>query len=132
MISITSAQSIIELSIFIPVLSNLFADYRILQNNYRHSVIKGYLFLIMLPFLFVGLSCAIIEDLRSIFSHISLLTLVSILLAYLVSTLFFEYRKKVSKIELGSESWFMNRFYRDMLYAIFLSVPAIMIRFCIT
>jgi len=131
MISMTSFQSIIELSIFVPVLSNLFTDYRVLQNNYKYSVIKGYFFLIMLPIIFVGLGYAIIEDLRSLFSHILLLTLVSILVAHLISTLFYEYRRKVSKTEPGSASWFMNRFYRDMLYAIFLSIPAIIIRFCI-
>lgn len=98
-------------------------EYPTFQKNYKSRAAKGYAYLIMLPvfFAYIG-NLAMIEAFENS-RFILAITIVLVLCADFLSSLFFKKRVKNQKIEFGSERWFMTRFYRDIIFTILLSIP---------
>lgn len=117
--------NIINLIVFFPIIIDFFKEFPVLQKNFKYRVIKGYIFLVGLPLIFIYISSNAINAMFSSLPNINLIFTIHVLFAYITSNKLFYYRLKREKIDFGTERWFMTRFYRDLFYALILALPAL-------
>ena len=113
------------LLMFSPILIGFFKEFPILQKNFKYSVAKGYAYLVGLPILFIYISNEAIKEAFKSSGYLTIISVITLVLSYILSSIYFNYRIKSQHIDYGTEKWFMTRFYRDTLYSILISIPAL-------
>lgn len=119
--------------IYLPLLRGFITDYNFLRRmkgvrTTKGARLTGYTYSIFLPAFFTLVAFQTFDIIKDLIKNKNLhifITAIIVGLSYLISNKFFNYRVKKLKIKRGTETWIMNRFYSDLLYAICLALPAL-------
>ena len=109
---------------YLPLISSIVSDWDYLKKASRMSK-SGYIYSILLPPLFIYIALDTFGIFKYLISDnlISILSISTTVMAYLLSNKIYSSRITRLKIKKGSEQWVMNRFYRDIFYSVFLAFP---------
>jgi len=108
---------------FLPFVIGVFTEYRLLQPNNRIPMLSAYLYLIGIPFLISSMGYILIDEIAGNLPYGKIISFISVGIATFISTKFFDYRIRTLHLKEGTEPWFMNRFYKDIMYGIILVIP---------
>jgi len=111
---------------FFPVFLNFISEFKIIRKNKLNRLeIQGYLYTLCIPIVLIHISSSALEENLSHIRHYSLISIISTLISYYISQLFFFKRTKSLNLHYGTPQWFMNRLYREIIYALLLAIPAL-------
>jgi hypothetical protein len=110
---------------FFPMMISFYTEFPIIQKFYKYDVSKGYALIVGLPIFLTYISFQAITETFHHYKYAVLFYSLITFSAGLLCTLFFHLKLKFGHIHYGTEKWFMARFYRDILYAVLVALPAL-------
>lgn len=109
----------------LPIVKSFIVDFKFIQKS--NANVRGYFYALVIPIVFIYFGYQNFKTLIHFLGYEGTLLLVAVttIASNLIASRIFTLREKKMNLKKFSEPWIINRFYKDLLYAMLINAPGL-------